>query len=271
MNPDHSRTMRRPPARPLPPARTLRGDSHPRPGPAGAWAAPVRSGIGERQPVPPQPPAETASDSVPGLQPLAQPLTGQAPSLPTGTWTDSAPDEAAAELVLEDEVWVSDADLVLEEMQHGQSIEPLEGLTLAGDVARTEPQAAPDEPPVGAWDFPVARPPAETGEHPKEERSGWEVLSRAFSESTPTREPGEEPATEPLESAEPGILSAAEGAAADASDEGDPADLARRLERLADRLRMHGTHALEESRLASDPMEAAVAAALAGLLAKRED
>jgi hypothetical protein len=150
MSRDQTRTMRPPADRPLPPVRTLRGEIRTPPAPSGAWVAPVRSGI------------------------------GGAPVV-----------EAEAELVLEDEVaWVADPDSVVEALGYGEDIEPVESLTVAGDVARTEP------------------------------------------------------------------------------DEPDPAALAAQLERLADRLRMHGSHALDESRDAANPMEAAVAAVLASLLAK---
>jgi hypothetical protein len=210
------------------------------------------------------------------LQPLAQPLTSEEPALPIGTWTDVADDEAEAELVLEDEVWVSDPDAMVEDLAHGEAIEPIEGLTVAGDVARTEPEPVLDEPPVSAWDYTVARPATEQEEDEQEawERSGWEVLSRAFSESTPTREPGEEPAPEPDASDAPEILDAAAGAGAEPTppkEDADPTALASRLERLADRLRMHGSHALDESRDASDPMEAALADALTRMLAQYAD
>lgn len=290
MNPDHSRMKRRSADRPLPPVRTLRGDIHAPPAPKGAWIRPVRSGLVRPLVAPAEPVPDAAPEGVRGLQPLAQPLTREeASSLPVATWSDVAPEAAETELVLEDEVfWVDDPDAVVDALDHGDAVAPIEGLTVAGDVAGTEPQPSPDEPPVHAWDLSSPRTPtdAEEDEQQAWERSGWEVLSRAFAESALESEPGEEAAPEPVAADEPEVLDAAfEPEAADergirdtvmeaqatTTPEGpDPTALANRLERLADRLRMHGSDALDESRGAADPMEAALAAALASMLEHRE-
>ncbi len=273
MNPDQSRTKRHPAARPLPPIRTLRGDIHASPAPKGEWITPVRSGIVRPPVVPVEPNVEPSWEAVPGLQPIAQPLTSEETSLPVGTWSDVGPESAETELVLEDEVfWVDDPDAVLDALAHGEAIEPIEGLTVTGDVAGTEPEPSLDEPAINAWDLtsPRAATGAEEDEQQAWERSGWEVLSRAFSESMLASVPGEEPAPEPAATDEPGILDTTlEPEATSPPETTDPTALASRLERLADKLRMHGSDALDESLNASDPMEAALAAALASLLERR--
>jgi hypothetical protein len=247
--------MQRPAALPLPPIRTLRGEVERKAGSPAAWVGPVRSGLfaarAEPEPLPADPrtgvipgpefiQADTLTGGVPGLELLQpEPLPPPAPGRlggwqPLGAVGETGV-EPEAELVLDEEAsWLEEPEAIIEgTFGPEEAIGPLEGLTEIGDLPRDIEQAPR---PATAWDL-EAEPWVEAGPRP-----GW---------------PGAEAVIEPEPAAAP------EGP--------DATDLANHLERLADQLRMHGGSALLAAGTSRDRFEAAVAAALAGLIGRRDE
>jgi hypothetical protein len=180
------------------------------------------------------------------------------PDLPIGTDL-----EFEAELVLDEEVyWVDDPGIIIEALDHGESVPQMEGLRVTGDLAGTPGPTHPLSPPVNPWD-PGAEPQdaADREDFVERFRTEWETLGRELADSVADLLPvGVEPVV-PGHAPPPPVVGAAERMMSP-----DAAELAARLERLADQLRMHGTDAIAVARNAADPVEAAIAAALAGLL-----
>ena len=242
MGPDRSRSARPPAARPLPPARTLRAELAAPAKPVAAWVAPVTSGL-------------TRGVAIPASH------AGMEPDLPFLTEL-----ELEAELVLDEEVyWVDDPGVVIEALDHGESIPQVEGLRVTGDLSDVHATAHPVSPPINAWDLGAEpREAAEREEQVERFRTEWEALGRELADSVDDLLPGTVEPPVPDRAPPPLVVAGAIGRTVTP----DPAELANRLERLADQLRMHGTDAIAAARAAADPVEAAIAAALAGLLAR---
>lgn len=240
MTPHDPRAKPRPAARPLPPVRTLRGEAELRSAPLSAWIPPVRSGL-VTEPVPPtRPSLDTPGDVFANLEVLPElPLEPLAPAAEwvTGTEPPEAVVEPEAEIVLEDEAyWIDEPEAIVEALGHGETVMPVEGLTPVGDLTGDAEQAVPV---IEALDLDV---------------EPWAESEFVEFEEEPTPGP------------DAGARAAGEAAAGP-----DTAELANRLERLADQLRMHGRDALADAESRGDRIEAALAAALAGLLQRSED
>lgn len=271
MTPDTHQSTPVQAARPLPPARTLRGEPGAGPRPGRAFIAPVRSGLigapvvtietavpaaaGSSVPVTPEPAValDRAVTHEPEPQISADPWS--APALAEELEIVPEPDataelkghfgtpalaEAEAEIILDDEVlWVDDLGVTIDAIE---LVEPVEAVPAAAD--ESAPTAADFEsgPDVAAADD------FEPGLFGGEDAIEIELLA----------DPDE-------------IDSGLANEVADLDVEAvhhDPADIASHLERLADRLRMHGSQALHSAREAGDPVESAIAAALVDMLEK---
>lgn len=289
MSPERPRAKFPPEDRPLPPIRTLRGEAEPVAERSAEPAGPVRSGLtGEPLPLPetielpeampliptePEAPASETADVFAGLEIRTEP-PADLPDLPVPDRSDagaddvpvsdlelggavseepiaevvhdeptlsagpeSVPDTPESDIIMRDGVfWMDEA----ERREPHVSGEPVEGLTSVGDVGR-----------------PIIEPPT-----PVTPRDPWvDPDKERLEEDLPSTE--WEALGQPLEHT---LSAGEEGGEGSPS---DPAELASRLEKLAEQIRMEGSAALEAAESSGDDVEAELARTLAELMKKK--